>query len=319
MENFVNANVAVLKKQFEQLFPGKWLAGGDADRILRTGINEIDSGFVSGFARRRINQWTGLPSCGKLTLLRGAVAYWCSNGLHVAYVDTFSRLLAGDWAFVQEGCCGSVELNLSRRNIHSLPARTDLSGVNKRGQFFVARVSEVLEEANAETRGKQSEKDIRKEAYWVTEQIIRSAVFDVVILDLAEIWYLPSQMYARLQRSLDRSKSTLIILKDEPINKIEAGRKAENKNERAAAGKNDQIGNNGWGCHTNVHFKWAAPIHFENGINGVASILPSIHGVISRDGLTHDMEVRLISNVQNRLFTHPQIPDRRTSKTRARA
>jgi len=297
----VNANVAVLKQQLEQLFPGKWLTGGDGDKILRTGIREIDSGIAAGFARRQISEWSGLSSSGKSTLLRGAVTYWCTGGLNVAYVDTFSRLVAADWAFVKEGYSGPVPLNMVQRKNHS-------------GEFFVVRVSENLaqpenstlptERASRQTNSNSSKKkDLRLEACWVVEQLVRSAVFDVIVFDMGESAYLSDRTYARLKRALERSKAALIILKDQQF--------------KVSSPENRGTASGGWGCHTNMQFKWSTPIQFENSLHGIAMITPAIQGLIARDGQTQNMEARLNTHVPNRLFTHPQIPDRRTAKARA--
>lgn len=277
------AGVANLRKQLEQLFPGKWLtAGGQSDvsHLLRTGIAEIDrddrQGSYRSFARRRISQWTGTYSSGKTTLLRSAVAYWCLSGLNVAYIDTFSRLVAFDWASVDRGLCGALPLGTL-----SALERADLSD---RGQFVVLRSSFL--------------KDSLKEAFWATEQFIASAVFDVVIFDMASVSFISDRAYARLQRVLDRSKAALILLRDD----------------FEIQGKDG-----GWGCHTNIGFKWSASFECQEGVAGTAMILPSVEGYLRRDGLSRNMEIKFTANVTNRLFTHPQPPDRRTSKARARA
>jgi hypothetical protein len=279
----VNANVAVLKQQLEQLFPGKWLTGGDGDKILRTGIRDIDAGIASGFARRQISEWSGFSSSGKSTLLRGAVTYWCASGLNVAYVDTFSRLVAADWAFVKDGLCGPVPLNMMQRKTYTT------------GEFFAVRVSEHLAQADDSSEFTRK-KDIRLEACWVVEQLIRSAVFDAIVFDMGESIFLSDRTYARLKRALERSKAALIILRDKHIARATG----------TAGG--------GWGTHTNMQFQWTTPIKYENSMHGVAMITPAIQGFISRDGMTQNMETRLNTHVPNRLFTHPQIPDRRTAK-----
>jgi len=285
----VNANVAVLKQQLEQLFPGKWLTGGDGDRLLRTGIREIDSGIASGFARRQISEWSGLSSSGKSTLLRGAVTYWCTSGLNVAYVDTFSRLVASDWAFVKDGLNGPVPLNMMQRKSNST------------GEFFVVRVSENLAQADF-TNEQARKKDVRLEACWVVEQLLRSTVFDAIVFDMGSSVFLSDRTYARLKRALERSKTALIILKDQHLKPS------------FAQGDNNSIANGGWGCHTSMQFKWSTPVRYENGMQGIALISPTIQGSIARDGQTQNMETRLNTHVPNRLFTHPQIPDRRTPK-----
>ncbi|MBX9667265.1 MAG: hypothetical protein K2X93_06585 [Candidatus Obscuribacterales bacterium] len=303
----MNANVAVLKQQLEHLFPGKWLSGGDGDKILRTGIRDIDSGITAGFARRQITEWSGLSSSGKSTLLRGAIAHWCTNGLNVGYVDTFSRLVASDWAFVKEGHYGPVPLNMMQRK------------GNAAGEFLVVRVSESLAQHRSSLLNKgvnrsgasaQSEavsrKDVKQEAFWVVEQLIRSTIFDAIVFDMGESLYFNDRLFARLKRALERSRTALIVLKDRQLREHYSTKKVDS-----------DIANSGWGCHTNMCFKWSAPIHYESGMSGLALISPAIKGVVSRDGMTQNMEAKLNMHVQNRLFTHPQIPDRRTPKARA--
>lgn len=296
-----NANVATLKKHLEQLFPGKWLTGSDNGRALLTGIREFDAGVASGLARRKVSEWNGLPSSGKSTFLRAIIARWCLNGLNVAYVDTFSRLVASDWAFVREGLCGAMPLSMMRQPVN---------GEVRRGQFYAVRVSECLaknrtrktDEKKKYQEEERSERDIRREirdeSCWIVEQLIRSRLFDVIVFDQGESLSLSDRMYARLSRTLDRSRTALIVMKDV----------------HTSGGTPSS-----WGCHTRASFGWASSVNLERGLAGVASITPSVRCSIQRDGLTQDMEDRLVSNVQNSLFTYPQIPDRRTSKTRARS
>jgi hypothetical protein len=149
---------------------------------------------------------------------------------------------------------------------------------------------------DAEDQERILEKDIRQQACWVAEQLIRANAFDVVVFDLADSQLLSDRIYARFKRALERSGTAMIILRDDDL--------AENFS-------------TSWGRHAWSGFKWAAPIYCEKGVNGgISMILPTIEGYISREGQTQKMEGRLISNVQNRLFTHPQIPDRRTPKAR---
>lgn len=267
--------VASLRQQLEQLFPGKWLSAGDALKVLRTGIAEIDSESGRGLARRRISAWTGPVSSGKTTLLRSVVAYWCMSGLNVAYIDTCSRLIAFDWAFVDRGLCGAW------------PAGMMAAGGRQGsfGQFMVLRLS----------GGGIAESRIRREACWAAEQLIASNFFDVVIFDLGTIPYLSDRIYARLQRALDRSRSALILLRDEDGPEHDSH------------------------SHTRVGFKWSRDYARQDGLGGPVMILPGIQGFIEKDGLTRNMEIELVTNVTNRLFTHPQPPDRRTSKARSRA
>jgi hypothetical protein len=295
-----NASVANLKRELEQLFPGKWLTGGDGGRALRTGIAELDSGVA--FAKRRIGEWIGPASSGKSTLLRAIIAQWCLSGLNVAYIDTYSKLIAADWAFVQRGASGAVPLNMKRARRIGTTSNTSMNA--DQGHFFVVRVSEVLgrkpvedEGRSGEEEARQFEKDIRQQACWVAEQLIRANAFDVVIFDLAESLFLSDRIYARFKRALERSSTAMIILRD---------------------GDLQENFSTSWGRHAWSGFKWAAPVYCEKGVNGgISMILPTIEGYVSKEGQAQKMEGRLISNVPNRLFTHPQIPDRRTSKARA--
>jgi hypothetical protein len=140
-----------------------------------------------------------------------------------------------------------------------------------------------------------------KDSLWACEQLIRSRVFDVVILDLGERNIITSSFYARLQRALERSKASLIVLKDDDSFAQSAS----------------------WGTNSRLSFNFARPVHFELGLTGhsddIATIMPTIKGSILRDGMAENIEVSVASYVQNRLFTHPKVPDRSTSKTRARA
>lgn len=298
MASSTNASVTNLKRELEQLFPGKWLTGGDGGRALRTGIAELDSG--SAFAKRRIGEWIGAPSSGKSTILRAIIAQWCLNGLNVAYVDTYSKLIAADWAFVQQGYSGAVPLNMKKTGrVVGTSSNTRTTADN--GHFFVVRVSEVLSRKQLvdgqSGEGNILEKDIRQQACWITEQLIRANAFDVVIFDLGDSQLLSDRIYARFKRALERSGTAMIILRD--------GDLSENFS-------------TSWGRHAWSGFKWVAPVYCEKGVDGgISMILPTVEGYISREGQTQKMEGRLISNVQNRLFTHPQIPDRRTPKARA--
>lgn len=297
------ANLSNLKEKLEQLFPGKWSQGASGQRSVLTGIAELDNGVARGVARRRITEWVGPLSSGKSTLLRSVIAHWCASGMNVAYVDKLGRLRASDWAFVERGNSG-VSLSNMMVNQVLAPARcagttscighaglgsthTDAglsckcctSAVKAPGRFVVAR----------NFKGSKHEQD----ALWATEQLIRSGAFDVVVLDAAGNLSLASRIYARLQRALERSKTALLIVKDEDVE-----------------------GNlSAWGCHAKLGFGWGLPIECESGLSGPVSILPAVHCSVWRDGLSQKIEVNIRSHVSNRLFTHPQVPDRRTSKT----
>ena len=283
-------SVAQLRQQLEELFPGKWLTGQDPHKLLRCGVSDIDNGIMRGFPRRSLTEWTGPLSSGKTTLLRSAVAYWCQSGFNVAYIDTFSRLMASDWTFVEKGICGATPTNL-------------VAGSKKTsGQFIVVRVSESLgaedrEDRNSSNSGKRPfALQVLKDAYWVSEQFIQSNLFDAVLFDLGESYSVNSRVYARLHRALDKSKSALILLRDSQDRKLSSN----------------------WGASGRAEFGWSHVFSCESGVKSNAVIVPGIKGSIFRDGLTQNMEIKLNSNVTNCLFTHSQIPDRRTSKTRPR-
>lgn len=246
-------NVAALKQQLEQLFPGKWLEGKDVHKPLLTGICEIDNaGVIHGLSRRKITEWFGKISSGKTTLLRQSIRQWCAEGFNAAYVDAFGRLCAADWAFVD---------------------------YRQKGQFWVFR----------SPRGSLSEQD----AIWACEQLLRSNIFDVVVIDLAS-FNLTSRMYARLQRSLDRSRAALVLLRDEISNSSSS-----------------------WGASARLGFNWSDPVDSQPGLDGVAAFMPSVKSTLWRDGLVRCVEVGIKANAENRLFTHPQVPDRRSPQARA--
>lgn len=263
-----NSNVALLKEHLEELFPGKWLVDSRTQKNIQTGIAEIDQGITHGIARRRITEWVGPISSGKTTFLRSIVAQWCASGMQIVYVDTINRLQAKDWAFVEKGNSGAFPANL-------IPQL-----VNGEGKFWVVRNLNLQ-------KGNQN-------LFWATEQLIRSALFDVVIFDLGCEFYLTSKIYARLQRCLERSRTALILLKDD---------------------SDDAVNSNSWGSHARLAFNWTSNISCTLGLSGVVSIIPAINARILKEGMTKNLEVSIQSYVSNRLFTHPQIPDRRTTKT----
>jgi hypothetical protein len=250
-------NVVILKEQFEQLFPGKWLLPGKNQRNIETGLAEIDFGPCRGIGRKSVTEWAGRISCGKTTILRKIITNWCQAGLHVVYVDTANKLIAADWAFVEQSCVGA-------------------------GRFLIVR--------NLFNYSGQ-----KQNALWITEKLIRSNLFDVVVFDVTDSVLVTSRFYVRLQRSLDISKTALLLMKDQEI-------------------VHSNLAN--WGVQTSLNFQWSTPIVCELGLNGLAAITPGIYGSVWKDGFKTDLEVTVDSYAPNRLFTHPQIPDRRTSKTR---
>jgi len=262
----IQGHVAALKEHLETLFPGKWVSTGQhRTKTLMTGVAEIDQSLPRGLARQRITEWGGSASSGKTTILRAVITNWCASGFNVAYIDTGNKLMASDWAFVEQGKCNTVpdSMNIRERALSST------------SRFWIIHPT-----------------DTRRSAYiWTTSQLIRSNAFDVVVLDLGSNQAkLSSQAYAQLQNSLGRSKTALIVVRD------------------------IDTASSDWGCHTRLAFCWGATARYETGINGIAMIVPTVQCSISQDGLSKSREVTLISHVSNRLFTHPQIPDRRTPK-----
>jgi hypothetical protein len=284
----MQASVSVLRQQLEHLFPGKWLSGKERSSLITTGFSAIDNSIAAGIARRRITEWIGPLSSGKTSILRKAITNWCAAGLNVAYVDAQGRLLAADWAFVDNG----------------------------KGKFWIARPAEKSKAPDKTVVPLVSKRSLYlQEALWGADQFIRSRAFDVVVLDLGSLdpgdrklpesgrkfsagrssgampaSPIPSRVYARLQRCLDKSKTALIVVRD------------------------TQAQPSGWGCQTRFTFDWGTSIACEAGLAGVAMITPKVKLNVSRDGLSQLVEVELGSSVQNRLFTHPKISDRRTAK-----
>ena len=265
----IQSHVAALKEHLETLFPGKWVsAGQERKKTLLTGVTEIDQSLPRGLVRQRITEWGGSVSSGKTTILRAVIANWCASGFNVAYVDTGNKLIASDWALVEQGKCNTVP--------HSMEVRE--GGASSPGRFWVIRPR-----SSTTTSGNH---------IWLSSQLIRSNAFDVVVLDLGgqSASRLSSQAYAQLQNSLGRSKTALIVVRD------------------VDATSSD------WGCHTRLTFCWGATARYEAGLNGIAMIIPTVQCSVWQDGLSKSREVTLISHVSNRLFTHPQVPDRRTPK-----
>jgi len=284
----VQTNVAALKEQFEQLFPGKWLLKDQQQRNLQTGFTGIDSGPSRGIARKRISEWTGAASSGKSTVLRTIIANWCAAGLHIVYIDAADKLIPADWAFVEQGISqkisGRAPSNAHSTNSSNFRNLSIVEPTSPNGRFWVVR--------NLAGKGH------KQDALWATEQLVRSNLFDVVVFDATESPALSSRFYARLQRSLDSSKAALLIVKDE--------------------GSSGEASQSAWGCHTRFNFGWAHPVSFEYGLNGIAALIPTISSSVWKDGMTNSHEVAFCAYATNRLFTHPQVPDRRVPKARAK-
>lgn len=278
----VQTHVAQLKQHFEQLFPGKWLVEERKSKHILTAVPQVDQSISRGIERQHITEWSGPLSSGKTTLLRTVVTNLCARGLNVAYIDVEGRLLAADWSF--------VESESGKFWIVRPPAREEAS--LRSGVAVVPLIS--------------SKNIYFQEALWSTEQLIRSNAFDVVILDLGStslggkhrgLGYMPgkNRVYARLQRALDKSRAAMIIVND---------------NMPAAS----QKGENAWGCRAKFSFDSSTTIRCEAGLRGVALIVPLVQFTVSVEGISQRLEVGLGSSVSNRLFTHSQVSDRRTSK-----
>lgn len=153
----------------------------------------------------------------------------------------------------------------------------------------------------------------------------------------------PWRIYARLQRALERSKAALVIVSDlaemlqPPVGLDEArNTKSDNSNKNdttvgynkkdkcvadkskrtatPASSTNETSGNSNWGCHARFTFNRGTRIQGHPGLNGVTLMVPVVRFKAWRDGRSQELEVSLASSVPNRLFTHSQIPDRRSSK-----
>ncbi len=286
----MQVRVEALKQQLEQLFPGTCLSAKKGSRnSISTGIDGIDSGLSRGIARKRISEWSGPLSSGKTTLLRNAISHCCTQGLNVAYIDCQGKLYPADWASIEGG------------------------------KFWIIRPEEKNEAGTKETSVLPlvSRKNMYvQEALWSADQFIRSNAFDLVILDLGNndlskrknlgMGYssLPSKIYARLSRALAKSKAALLIVSDTEI--PESENEPDSKRAATASGN--------WGCHTRFLFNRGLAIRAESGLKGLAMIIPTVKLTVLRDGQLQEVEVSLGSSVPNRLFTHPQVPDRRTSK-----
>ncbi|MBX9687070.1 MAG: hypothetical protein K2X27_10235 [Candidatus Obscuribacterales bacterium] len=315
----MQVRVDALKQQLEQLFPGKWFNQNLRQRNLETGLEAIDTGITRGIARKRITEWIGAVSSGKTTLLRNAVSHWCAAGLNVAYIDSEGKLYAADWASIgRTKAKNKVSELQSYREEKGLADRSAASfEAESKGKFWIIRPdkeSNLSEDGTVPLLSKQSL--LVQEAIWSADQFIRSNAFDVVILDLGSndlgkknqgMGYaqVPSKIYARLQRALDKSKAALIIVSDTEAVSIH---QSESQKQAAA------LKSNNWGAHARFMFNRGMAVRTESGLNGVAMINPSIKLSAWRDGISQEMEVTLGSAVPNRLLTHSQVPDRRTSK-----
>ncbi|PWT94401.1 MAG: hypothetical protein C5B53_13310 [Candidatus Melainabacteria bacterium] len=258
-------------------------------KTLITGIAEIDHSLTRGVARQRITEWLGTVSSGKTSILRAIISNWCASGLDVAYIDAEDKLVASDWIFIEKGLCGAKPTNMLA---HDQPPSSS-------GKFWVIRNLSLphqgLVSRNPPNKSKRlKQRLITQEHLWAADELIRCNAFDVVILDLGSSERsrpVPSRVYARLNNSLARSKTALILLRD------------------------SESSEPGWGCYAQIGFRWGPTIKPVEGLHGAVMILPSIYCSVTKDGLSHTAEVQVTSHVTNSLFTHPQVPDRRTPKT----
>jgi len=346
------SSVAALREHLETLFPGKLFSQTNSHRTVLTGLSPIDHGITHGLMRRRIAEWVGDESSGKTTVLRSIISNWCAAGFYVVYIDALNRLVASDWAFVdkiptidridgqQEGIANlknqSTNLLVKTGNVFPQEGIANLKNqptnllVKTRDDFQQEGIANLENQptnllvktgndfpqediANLENRqlnlfrspaSKKGKfwvvRNLREQdLLWAAEQLVRSSIFDVVILEIGKPGGLNSRAYARLQRALDRSKTAFVLVKEVPIAST--------------------AGSTSWGCDSRFRFGWSPDVQCENGLNGATvSISPSIHGTAWRDGLSQNLEIIENAHVSNRLFTHPQVPDRRIPKTRTR-
>lgn len=302
----MQVRVEALKQQLENLFPGKWFSEQKRNRNIDTGLEAIDTGITRGIARKRITEWSGPLSSGKTTLLRNAVSHWCAQGLNVAYIDSEGKLYPADWAAIGS-TTPSIQNNLTVIDVDS-----------QKGKFWIVRPAD-LETKDENVLPLVSKKNMLvQEAIWSADQFVRSNAFDVVILDLGKndlsqrnlgMGYssVPSRIYARLQRALDKSKAALIIVSD-------TDSFLDSEEQEIAVAPKQASGSNNWGCHARFVFNRGFAIRCESNLKGVAMIAPTVKLSAWRDGQSQEVEVNLGAAVPNRLFTHTPVPDRRTSK-----
>jgi hypothetical protein len=251
----MNKSITKLKQHLESLFPGQWITPSRT-KTLFTGLAFLDHGIARGLARQRISAWVGPASCGKTSLLRSIINNWLASSFHIVYVDIGNSLQANNWTCFEEQ--------------QQLP-----------GKFWMVRDLITAEAAD-------------NNYLWSIDTLIRSNIFDVVILDLAvhqHINWRSNKILVRWQNSLSKSKTALLLL------------------------TNNHHLPQEWNFYTRLEFSWATNIHYNEGLLGKTMILPAIHCRITKDGLAQNMEVPITAHVTNRLFTHPSVPDRRSAKT----
>ncbi len=322
----IQHSVAALKQRFENLFPGKWVNGDAKSSVLLTRIPAIDQGLTRGLARQRITEWSGPVSSGKTSILRALISNWCASGFNVAYIDSEDKLVASDWIFIEQGKCGAkptvstkidyktrtpgkfwVIRHLSETHNDPLPPVSSSNNRSSRDASTSKQGSHVPVNRSAGTHDvplpsgregitskRYKEPPTRRNGLWAADELIRSNAFDVVVLDLGaseRTRPIQSKVYARLQNSLARSKAALVLLRD------------------------GEFSSSGWGCYAQLDFRWGTTLNCTEGLHGTALITPSINCSVLKDGQSQTTEVQISSHVSNCLFTHPRVPDRRTSKT----
>lgn len=271
----IRQDVSTLKQQFEQLFPDQWGAAEKKQKTIFTGEAEIDRILERGLFRQRICEWTGPVSSGKTSFLRQVIASWTKSGTNVAYIDCQSRLLACDWTFIDRSS-DSPEAN--------------------RGLFWVVRPTCKTNSSQAKSTVKGLPPHLQ-ESLWSAEQLITCQSFDVVILDVGSVPFISSRTYARLLKALQKTKTALLIVRDE------------------SPAFSTQVS---WGTSSHFNFRFGIPAKQEEGLAGVVMILPTVKLSVLRDGMSHNLEIDLSTNgglhVPNCLFTHPPAFDRRQVK-----
>jgi len=259
------STVAKLKQHMESLFPGKWITPSRT-KTLFTGLGFLDHGITRGLARQRISAWTGSASCGKTSLLRSIIVNWLASDFHIVYVDTENSLLADSWTSFEE-------------QQNQQPS----------GKFWMVRDLATWQQFEKNTRNNNI-----TDYLWAIDTLIRSNIFDVVILDLnnsQHINWQSNKVYARWQNALSKSKTALLLLTN---------------NNRLPQG---------WNFYTKLEFSWSDNIQYTEGLLGKTMILPAINCRINKDGLVQNTEVPITAHAKNRLFTHPPAPDRRSAKS----
>jgi len=216
-----------------------------------------------------MSAWIGSASCGKTSLLRSIINNWLANGFHIVYVDTENNLPANNWTCLEE-----------QQNEQSS------------GKFWMVRDLQIIESRTYKAGGDKPHPYSDPNTLWSVETLIRSNIFDVVILDInasQHISWRSNKVYARWQNSLSKSKTALLLLTD-----------------------NNHLPQ-GWNFYTRLEFSWAANIQYSEGLRDKTMILPAVNCRVTKDGLAQNTEVPVTAHVTNRLFTHPPAADRRSA------